>query len=895
MDRPERKPGEADRQSPAATAPGPPWLLRQRVRIPAPAAGFCERPELARRCVLDASRIVLLMAPGGFGKTTLLADRCREARRRGVATAWLSLEAEDTPELLDACVGHAFAEAGLEITPSPPDDGQAPYPTTRAVLQALERQRKQWTLVVDELENLTDAESVGLLDFLLRTMPACLHLALGCRELPGGLDAAAAAFDADAEIVTAEHLQYSREDVARFFDHKLSRAELSAVVAESGGWPVALRAAHERLLLDAGGAVVAREVLANWLEGRFLGRLRQRDRQLILDVGLFDWFDAALLEEVFEQPGALERLHGMATLSRLVAPVRRGEGTYRLNPSLRRHSEARDWRDPKRNRRTRRRIGIALARRGETVAGMRHAVAADDPELAARILIEGGGLAVWLARGSEELLAADRLLTERAIASDVRLALVRCAALTVTGDVAAARRTLAAAGRELRAAAKKSSAFAVELCLVRGVLARTGCESVGDEEVQAVMAEIQRMAALPTVPAVVRATMACGLCTYEGMRAEFDTSLDHYRRSRELATRRSPYITSVNDLTYGQAAMAQGRVQEALTHYRRARQTAATQLAGHDRLIATGVVLRREIDLERNRLPEHQTSDLKALRRVLRGGVDFGSHAAASDLAVEHGRRAGGTDGALAVLDDIWERARRSELPALERHLAGVRVGILAGAGRIAEAGQTWDAADLPRTDAGCVDLRGQSWREMETLCCARMALLLASGDHGAARRFGQRAAALAVRARLLRTRLRLLAARAAVEASDGNRDQTSRLVREYLKLSEASDYVRPLLSIGAAAQEALARDVREHPGHASAGRTDRLLAWMADSPGGVPAFPGKQRAVLAQLTQPDKDIAAALDLTLHGVRYHVRQIFSKLDVNDRTAAIRRAQELGIV
>ena len=73
---------------------------------------------------------------------------------------------------------------------------------------------------------------------------------------------------------------------------------------------------------------------------------------------------------------------------------------------------------------------------------MRHAAAADDPALVGRILMDAGGLRLWLHQGVDRLVEADQQLTEDAIAKHPRLALVRCAALALTGRLAEARRRL---------------------------------------------------------------------------------------------------------------------------------------------------------------------------------------------------------------------------------------------------------------------------------------------------------------------------------------------------------------------------------------------------------------------------------------------------------------------
>ena len=58
----------------------------------------------------------------------------------------------------------------------------------------------------------------------------------------------------------------------------------------------------------------------------------------------------------------------------------------------------------------------------------------------------------------------------------------------------------------------------------------------------------------------------------------------------------------------------------------------------------------------------------------------------------------------------------------------------------------------------------------------------------------------------------------------------------------------------------------------------------------------GREREILHRLEgQRDKAIAAELGLTPHGVRYHIRGLFAKLEVRSRGDAVRRARELGLL
>jgi len=58
-----------------------------------------------------------------------------------------------------------------------------------------------------------------------------------------------------------------------------------------------------------------------------------------------------------------------------------------------------------------------------------------------------------------------------------------------------------------------------------------------------------------------------------------------------------------------------------------------------------------------------------------------------------------------------------------------------------------------------------------------------------------------------------------------------------------------------------------------------------------------RERQVLELLAQgqSNKEIARALDVSPNTVKTHIAKLFGKLEVRRRTAAIRRARELGII
>ena len=881
-----------------ATGEAPPdagWLLGHRVAIPEPPADYCDRPELTGRCAPTGRRTTLLVAPGGFGKTTVLAATCRRAAADGVPVAWLTLDPGDDAATLDAYLAFAFDRTGIDFPEAlAAAAATARHPRTARVLRTLEQRGAPCVLTLDELERVADPEAVDLLAFLLRAAPPCLHLALACRDLPPGLDAAPAVFGADAVFVTAADLTFSKSDVARFFALSLSHGALDDVHRESGGWPIALRIRRNSGPLSETGSRVARSVFDRWIEGRFWDGISHADRDHLLAAALFDWIDAELLDEVLGTDGLLSHLAGIPALAGLFerAPGRRP--VHRLHPLLREHGGKRLRREsPARHRELHRRLARALARRGHTVDAMRHATAAGDSALAGAILAEAGGVRWWLREGADRLVAADRLLDDAVAAADPRLGLVRTVALALSGRLPEARRAWAGT---VGLTHPDRARLAIDRHLVRGALAMNGTEPVAGPEGAEYRATTRRLAAAPTVPAVLRGALEYGLCFDANQRADFPAARAHGRRALHHIGGASIYLVGSVHSQLGQAAMATGRLREARRRYATLSRTSRERFADYSRLVAIVEVLRRELDLERNRLRTSPDDDLSLTRAITRGGAPFAPCAAAAELVLHH---ASGPDpqGAMDLLDDMWERARQVGLTTLKRLLAAMRVAVMTETGRTGEADATWRAAGLPATDADCAQLDTLSWREMEAAACARLRLLARHGQLDAARRLADRVDRLAGGHGLKRTRMRALALRVRLEHHAGARGATLAALLAYLDLYEDTDYARPIGRLRAAPALLGALLDAEPDGSRTptAARLLRRIQGAGDDP--VPRLTARQREILRRLAarEQDKEIARALGLSVDGVRYHLRGVFAKLGVRRRTEAAGRARTLGIL
>ena len=883
-----------------------PWLLRRKIAVPDRAAGYVHRAEFLHRAMPTRRGLTVLKASAGFGKTTLLAECCRRLGQDGVPTAWVSLDEHDEADVLAFYIAFACHGAGLDLFNVSDPDAVNVGPEGRVGLVVCEIQKlgSPFVIAFDELERLRDPASASLLEFLLRRAPSNLHLAIACRQIPDGLDVASAVLAGRAEVLTTEQFRFSKPEVARFFDLRLSRGELAAEMERSVGWPFALQISRNQLERGAkggGNTGIVQDFVENWLESRLFAGLGRDDRDFLLDVGLFEWMDAALLDEVLQRIGSMQRLESMRMLVGLLEPVGSGATeSRRLHLLVRRHcAERRRQEDPQRFRAVNRQIAEALMRRGDSVSAMRHAARASDPALTGHILEQAGGVRLWVREGFVPIRAADRHLTDDIVSTRPRLALVRCLVLLMSRRLDEARKLFG----ELAATSATGTGderdadfdFLVDACIVRGAMALYGAEPMDSDWVRGLSGDYVRLMESRRLDPVTHGHMEYALCVIHQLKAEFNAALERLAGARKILAQ-SQYMQTHAELLRGQIEMAQGHVPDAESHYRSARRMARKNRVLEPMTTVGAEVMLQELALERGEVSP-ATEPHRVPQALMAKCVPFSGLAAASGVVIELKLRAGRTVEALATANELLEYVRTVGLTSLARHLAVLRISVLVDAGRVGEAERAWRLENLPEDLEDCVDLTGQGWREMEAVACARLRCLVATERFDDGRRLARALSSVAVERRLRRTLMRALALSIVLERRAGELESAAGHLEEYLSLFAESPYAWPLVRERATSEPVVTMFLERNPDSPYRESARALLATIrrvVDVRDLV--LSERERTVLAELgAQRDKQIAAALGLTVDGVRYHMRKLFTKLGVRTRADAVRRARELGVI
>jgi len=244
--------------------PGPVPILSTKFLAPPPRADLVPRPRLLRRLdegLRQGHRLILISAPAGYGKTTLIADwGLRIADSSGPKSVicnpqscWLTLDEDDNDpalfltNLLAALqpwlpAGETMAQTLLVASPDP--HAQARRVLGALVNDILATRPNPFVLVLDDLYRVTEPGVYAALDYLIEHAPPPMRLIIATRYDPPLALARLRARGQLAEL-RLHDLAFTLAETTAFLNDALrldlSAADLEALQARTEGWPAGLR------------------------------------------------------------------------------------------------------------------------------------------------------------------------------------------------------------------------------------------------------------------------------------------------------------------------------------------------------------------------------------------------------------------------------------------------------------------------------------------------------------------------------------------------------------------------------------------------------------------------------------------------------------------------------
>ena len=298
-------------------------LVASKLRRPVGRPGTIRRSSLIERLVREDSRpIVSVVAPAGYGKTTLLSQW---AERKDLAFAWVSLDEKDNdPKVLLTYVAKALDAVepvgGRVFDALASPASSVPGSVVPRLGSAFASMTTPTALVLDDVHVLHSSECRSALSVLADHVSVRSRLVLAGRDQPPLRVARLRAEGKILEIGPGD-LALTRDEASsllRAAEVALGADELAELHLQTEGWAAALYLAA--LCLREGGSLARAAVsfggddrlVSEYLEAEFLSRISRRHREFLTRTAVLERMSGSLVESVLEVPGSATTLAELA-------------------------------------------------------------------------------------------------------------------------------------------------------------------------------------------------------------------------------------------------------------------------------------------------------------------------------------------------------------------------------------------------------------------------------------------------------------------------------------------------------------------------------------------------------------------------------------------------------
>lgn len=310
-----------------------------------------ERPALEQRLAraLEQSRVVVVQAPAGFGKSSALARQV-SLLPSDAAVAWISADdGDDLPRFISGLVTALDAYdvpwrvSAQGLTEMAQQSAAGVGASAAALCNALaSTERRRGVIVVDDAQAIPDPRVFQLLEAMLQDLPEGWTLLLGCRgELPLPLARLRMA-GLVAEFGPAD-LAFSDQEVQTLVAAESGKGrgedEAAALMSETGGWiaGVVLMLSRRRSAgpKAAMGGRQSRRWMFEYLEQEVFKDLPADLRDFLVRCSVLPTLTPSRCAVVAQTPMAFRLLDKVARWEAFVALVEADELTLRLHELFR--------------------------------------------------------------------------------------------------------------------------------------------------------------------------------------------------------------------------------------------------------------------------------------------------------------------------------------------------------------------------------------------------------------------------------------------------------------------------------------------------------------------------------------------------------------------------------
>ena len=877
-----------------------PWVIESKFEPNRPRLDLIRRNRLLTQIIDGASKkLVLVVAPAGYGKSSLLGQWAAEAEERKIRYGWLTLEKDeaDAKQFL-AYIVLVLSRVGLQLDElvTGARDGFADAAVDiilPKLIRLLNAQDEQCVLVLEDYHS-AECEAVNdIVKRLIRDTLNTFTLFIDSRRQPD-IDAFSLIASGDAVEISASQLRLTKDETLQVVGDDTGASSGQEIYDQTEGWPVAVQLAlvqkraqpSEPILAGVDGGFVA-----SYLTEQILSRLGEDTQELLLAFSFLERFNPELTNYVLDAPDAWSRIGSLSSFAALIVPLDATGGWYRLH-----HLFAEYLRDMQERRslewakNIRRRASQWYVEKKQIVEAVRYAAYAEDYKECERIILADGGWKIILTEGIGILRNALRLLPDDVITSSPRLMVARAYLHSKYGEIHEARALLDASTKMAVGTDREQSDM--DRLAVESMINLYEDRAEWTDEHKRLREHYSQDESIDTLG---WGTIKCEEALIRLNQADFDGASEILRSAFSLM-RQSASVLGLN-YCYIHAthiAFYRGDLLTAGANNDRAGKMAEENFGSDSGLKAIASVNDYWLRIWR---AECTQDDWPGFKDALFHTIDYDGwvteYISSMEAAYLLSQQCDDPSHMFKVLDKIRVLSEQQQLPRLNLFLSLYEYAV--GRGK----GAAWSASDLISFASEYeLDNDARNWQAYFFAAYMIGAEKLSEN----ADEILDRAISLAERLGVGLWQVRLRVAKVAYFLEAGNRSDARSALFKLLKEPLTKQIMGPFLAENRIIR--LLAEARSDLRHSE----DELitLQFVNDILKRADALrPTKDAGllrereyeVLLKLAEglSNKEIARALELTENTVKFHLKSLFSKLNVSKRTQAVVEAQRRGII
>lgn len=897
-------------------------LIHTKMTPPGPPRRRVGRHALLARMDAGIDRtLTVVIAPAGFGKTTLLGEWCEVLLAKRHAVAWLSLDGEDDDlQQFGAYVLAALCQepngVGGHAEELLRNDPLTPVKTVVSVLlNEIGECGRQVFLVLDDFDRLTSMPIRATVSRLLRYAPENFHVLLGVRSEPHLALSQLLTQEKLLRIDTAD-LRFSNDDAQAFFAQstgvELPRPSVELLNDVTEGWVAGLQLASLGLR-DAGDAARVARGLAGtqfgidaYLNETVLTQMPGPALQFLLRTSILDRLSVGACDAVMGAGArSWEKLDWLEQHNAFIRALDEDRQWFRYHALM---SDAL-------RRRAARQLSAELPalhrRASQWFAGerlwpeaVRHAMAGGEMQQAA-IWIEHCAMALMLRSDFRTVLGWIAKLPQELVQERPQLRLAKAWALTLSLQTSEATQAVQALTSDLahdqnntrEVQTDHAAALSAQVNALRAAIA-----SVADDSVRAL--ELGRVAAVAPLASPLWARRFAESAQLFGL--IYDGQFDEVRRMRSVVTSapdddQSPIYADVYRTSmFALASLVQGRLPEAVQVFESALARAEAAVGRNSAAAAVPAGYLAALHYERNDIARAQLM-LASRTAITMEACPPGSLLLYCRASACLRDRHGDIGSALMILEEAREIAASRQWLRLRAGCDAEAVRLYLRDGRLAQAQQTANAlrAVMPEPLPSPMGTFLETWC---SYCTVQARLDIAAGKNSQAATLLNDLCSKLAAAGMAYLEARTLLLVALALEHGGAHDAALAPLERALRYAQTNGMISSFADEGEPLRRLLRRWHRgalELAGIESS-FLDQLFAAFETSPAAMSEADAKttrsrsdvlssrELEILDHISRglSNKEVGRVLGVAPETIKWHLKNIFEKLDVGSRIEAV---------